>query len=514
MTACNSGVLGPSRDEELWNPTLMGDVKLDAAAAIALADGLCKPLEGCLRDTFHKIMEDGCEYFKVANLEVTHSITLSDFVAKQLAQRICGDLKQCIIDTLNGGTITGMTLINATIRDSVLDADTMNRIFDYFTGSTMATSWVTKICAYMQGCIRDNLEGHSFNNVTLNTPIINGGTLNGATVTQTTFTNNIFTDNKFYGEIIFDEAAEDAVCAAVQGCVLQWIDDAYATLRAIVDEHSRILAEHEGRLNVLEQCKPKDYVDCEGNSIECQPLITVDCLEKRLAEMKTCDDTPVGTQKVATCLQVDAKIADIDTCTGKKGARRLVACDEIEALVKGSLLKCGGGVLGDEPVASCSDLEEALKGVSGGHSVHMSLFTIADKGAATKTVNAPLVLAQDSVVYVTAYGWVVGGANDHKMLSATQLLINGVSALGGWGYPYKDDELMVDPTVRSMFDFLDAADWADPILINEGKQIPAGTYAITALFSGAPWTAYVDKGFLRIDVIPVKNLQPLAITSN
>lgn len=76
-------------------------------------------------------------------------VTLDDTTASQLANRLCPILHGCILEAVEGATLTGMTLINTQLKGAVMmDADAINSV-------------ISNICVGMKDCIitavQDNL---------------------------------------------------------------------------------------------------------------------------------------------------------------------------------------------------------------------------------------------------------------------------------------------------------------------------------------------------------------------
>lgn len=76
-------------------------------------------------------------------------VTLDDTTASQLAERLCPILHDCILEAVEGATLTGMNLINTQLKGTVaMDADAVSSV-------------ITSICVGMKDCIitavQDNL---------------------------------------------------------------------------------------------------------------------------------------------------------------------------------------------------------------------------------------------------------------------------------------------------------------------------------------------------------------------
>ena len=94
-------------------------------------------------------------------------VTLDDTTASQLANRLCPILHDCILEAVEGATLTGMTLINTQLKGTVgMDAD-----------ATAAV--IANICDGLTDCIVNAVQENTLKNLAVEGLQVSGLSVTG-----------------------------------------------------------------------------------------------------------------------------------------------------------------------------------------------------------------------------------------------------------------------------------------------------------------------------------------------
>lgn len=284
MTTCNSGALGPSRDQHIINPTIKGDVVLDSSAIQAIVNQICLAMVPCITDVYRELFANECDLFVINKLEVRQELILSDLAQMMLIEQLAPRLKWHIEEVIKEiKTLEDIILLNPKILNATFDADTKLQFYNFLLAEPQLGGLVAAICTEAQACILAGVSNGAFDNVTLNSAILNTATITGGTLTQNTLTGNTLVNNTFTGELILGEQAKTSLCSAVQACVMEWINTAVAALNLRIDALEVIVNRHtseiitlqgavdciNGKLDPLLECGGLGVplVDCDGNAV-------------------------------------------------------------------------------------------------------------------------------------------------------------------------------------------------------------------------------------------------------
>lgn len=252
---------------------ISGPVQLDATAVTSLVVALCDSLKDCI---INHVENNPIVNGHLQGVLIDGPILLDDAARTQLASQLCDDLFSCIVNTVTSTPLTGVSLVNPSISGSiVIDNNALNSLVaalqtktfnnlnivgGTFTNPTVngavtldsfaASSFLAAIQTALKPIVDQwiatallNLNPASIGavaavngiatNLTVTGGTANNITLNGSYFNNGTGVNNTFTGTTLVGpttvtgQIPFDSAALAHVCAQLQPCITDIIDNAF-----------------------------------------------------------------------------------------------------------------------------------------------------------------------------------------------------------------------------------------------------------------------------------------------